>query len=102
MRGKIVLSKAGAEFKKAVRAIVGKPRQIAGGVRCRVLLHPPDKRKRDIDNSIKAVLDALTCSGVWLDDSQVWDLQITRGECRKDGAAMVQVVESDFSQGVDL
>ena len=34
-------------------------------------LHPPDRRKRDADNPIKAALDALKAGGVYLDDSQV-------------------------------
>lgn len=38
----------------------------------------PDKRRRDLDNMLKATLDALTHAGVWDDDSQIDDLRITR------------------------
>ncbi len=38
----------------------------------------PDKRRRDLDNVLKAILDGLTHSGVWADDSQVVDLRIRR------------------------
>jgi crossover junction endodeoxyribonuclease RusA len=36
----------------------------------------PDRRKRDLDNVLKATLDALTHAQLWLDDSQVVDLRI--------------------------
>lgn len=32
---------------------------------------PPDKRKRDLDNLLKAPLDALQHAGVYKDDSQI-------------------------------
>ena len=35
-------------------------------------------RRRDLDNLLKGLLDALTHAGLWLDDSQVADLRIRR------------------------
>ena len=34
--------------------------------------------RRDLDNLLKGLLDALTHAGLWLDDSQVADLRIRR------------------------
>jgi len=45
-----------------------------------VVLHPPDKVRRDVDNYMKALLDSLTEAGVWEDDSQIDQLMIYRGE----------------------
>ena len=39
---------------------------------------PPDRRKRDIDNLIKPVLDALEAAGAIHDDSQVSTLRVRR------------------------
>ena len=43
-----------------------------------IKLYPPDKRRRDIDNYSKAVLDLLTKSEAWLDDEQVDLLTVSR------------------------
>ena len=40
----------------------------------------PDRRRRDLDNILKAALDGLTHAGVWEDDSQVDHLSIRRVE----------------------
>ena len=40
---------------------------------------PPDNRKRDLDNLLKSVLDALTHTRVIRDDSDIDDLRIVRG-----------------------
>lgn len=39
-------------------------------------LFPPDRRKRDIDNGLKCILDSLVTAGLMLDDSQVKRLEI--------------------------
>lgn len=56
-------------------------------------LHQPDKRRRDIDNTAKAILDALGNAGVYLDDSQIDELRIVRGAIRKPGCAEVRIAE---------
>lgn len=39
---------------------------------------PPDKRKRDLDNLGKCLLDSLKHAGVYGDDSQIDDLRFVR------------------------
>ena len=57
-----------------------------------VVLWPPDLRKRDIDNCMKSLLDALTKAGVWEDDSLVNQLFIYRGAVIKpSGGCFVRI-----------
>ena len=52
---------------------------LSGRLAVKVLLtEPAPKRKRDIDNPMKALLDAITLAKVWVDDSQIDDLHIKR------------------------
>jgi crossover junction endodeoxyribonuclease RusA len=65
----------------------------------KLILNVPDKRRRDISNSIKAVEDALTKAGVWLDDEQVDKLIVERGVQVKGGECHVMIWELDTECG---
>lgn len=67
----------------------GKP--MRGEVAVLVVLHPPDRRRRDLDNILKAVLDALVHAGVLQDDSQVAELHAVRREARRPGRVEIRV-----------
>lgn len=58
-----------------------------------ILLHPPDKRKRDLDNILKPLLDALQCAHVFEDDSQIDELVIQRVGICKGGKCHVGIEE---------
>jgi len=61
-----------------------------------ITLYPPDKRVRDIDNSIKSCLDALVATGkLFEDDSQIDVLLVLRGEQKKGGGALVTITTLD-------
>lgn len=53
-----------------------------------IALSPPDRRRRDIDNTLKALLDACTHAGLWRDDELIDDLHIVRGPVRQNGGAV--------------
>ena len=53
---------------------------------------PPDKRRRDLDNLIKAIQDSHQYAGVYEDDSQIDCLTIKRNSSR-DGKIIVTVTE---------
>lgn len=91
-----LISRKGRIYRQTVAKVLLK-REIASELlSCRLRVHikayPPDKRRRDLDNLPKAVLDAFTHAGVWADDSQIDDLRITRYEPVSDGRLNVRIV----------
>jgi len=89
-----LISVGGRRFRKRVCAILKDrvDRALSGPVRVQVDVHPPDRRRRDLDNIQKSLLDALEHAGVFLDDSQIVDLHVTRC-CIKAGGKVVVRVE---------
>lgn len=89
------LKPAGKLFREQVAWYV-KSRKVAkleGRLSVVVRLMPPDKRRRDVDNSSKALLDALMHAGCFEDDSQIDDLHIVRGSTFGGGKCEVLIGE---------
>src|SRR5210317_342600 len=98
INGRTLISAKGRAYKKAVARLAQwnyAAKQLQNRLEVLVILHPPDRRKRDIDNSMKALLDSMQAAGVYLDDSQIDRLVIERGEIKKGGAAIVTIKEID-------
>ena len=53
--------------------------------------HPPDKRKRDLDNLLKVTIDAIASTGIFQNDSQIDKLIITREHEIKPGTLKVEI-----------
>jgi len=64
---------------------------IMGRVSVSVIANPPDKRKRDLDNIFKALLDALNHAGMIEDDSLIDRLLIERGKVFEVGQVRVTI-----------
>ena len=58
-----------------------------------VYLYPPDRRKRDLYNYMKGLLDSLTEAGLWEDDSLINQLHIYRGEVVAEGNVRIEISE---------
>ena len=95
MRG-IALSKTGRAYRAEVGRII-KELGIDKNVDCRleltVELYCPDKRRRDIDNLIKPLLDALEAANVFVNDEQFDSIHITRAGYEKPGRMRVTIKE---------
>lgn len=94
-RGRVLISEEGRRFHALVAAEwLAHPKRhppLEGRVGVRIAWHVPDRRRRDIDNVLKPSLDSLKHAGVYVDDSQIDDLHIRRGEMVEGGALIVEV-----------
>ena len=87
------ISAAGKKFREAAFKIIKAADviQIEGDCRVDVDLYLPDRRKRDIDNILKPILDILQLAGVIKDDCQVQELTVARLGLEKGGRARVKI-----------
>lgn len=104
--GRVLVSKVGLRFAARVAEAVSSQlpghRPISGRLAfTAVLCAPGDGRRRDLDNfGGKSLLDSLTKARLWLDDSQIDDLRIVRGEpIDGEGACTVTVREIAEQEG---
>ena len=69
--GRVILTETYRSWLKEAgqEIMVQRAKPVAGEVAVRVELVPPDARKRDADNTLKCVLDALVANHVIEDDS---------------------------------
>lgn len=92
--GRMHISAQGVDYRRAVmEAVAGAGLRMGYStpVTVHVVWYPPDNRRRDIDNVLKALLDALGAANVYEDDSQVHALSIERGPVTKGGSVVVRV-----------
>ncbi|XZE55784.1 RusA family crossover junction endodeoxyribonuclease [Planctomycetaceae bacterium SH139] len=77
---RVLVSKKGRQYQATVSSTLHrkKLKTLEGDLIVDVRLIPPDRRRRDVDNSMKALLDAMQFGGVYLDDSQIVRLTIEK------------------------
>ncbi|MEM7227283.1 MAG: RusA family crossover junction endodeoxyribonuclease [Planctomycetota bacterium] len=91
-RGRTLLSQRGREYQAEADAAIGAvTTKLTQRLCVGLLLFAPDRRKRDLDNHSKAILDALEHAGVYENDEQIDRLIITRREIVKGGRADVVI-----------
>ncbi len=71
----------------------GSPEPLEGPISLTIRVMEPNKRRRDLDNLLKAPLDALAHAGWYRDDSQIHDLRIYRGGYEEGGALYVLICQ---------
>lgn len=77
--GRMIISARGREYREEVgdqMTLQGTVAHFTGPLRVEIEAWRPDKRRRDLDNLLKATLDGLCHAGVYDDDSQIVDLRI--------------------------
>lgn len=91
--GKVLISAEGRRYRADVASalLLAGVKPVAGRLTVALVVEPPDRRARDLDNVLKALLDALTHGGLWDDDSQIDRLMVEREEPRKGGRLTLRV-----------
>ena len=93
-RGVFISSKGKLFRQQAAESVLqqlGDPPVITERMLVEVVLYPPDMRKRDLDNYMKALLDSLTCCNLWEDDSLVDQLFNYRGAKTPGGQVFMRI-----------
>lgn len=89
---KVLISAAGRRFRKAVVSVCYGLGHVEGRLAVRIWAHVPDQRRRDLDNLLKATLDALQRAGVYADDAAIDRIEIERVRSMvKGGSLRVEV-----------
>ena len=70
---RVLISKAGRKYREIVVARLRSRgiEPLNGGIELWLEAYPPDRRRRDLDNLLKCVLDAMQYAGAYGDDSQI-------------------------------
>ncbi|HOQ88260.1 MAG TPA: RusA family crossover junction endodeoxyribonuclease [Phycisphaerae bacterium] len=90
-----VISRQGRAYRRdvatAVRLIdhAAERLPLTGPLSVEVVLYPPDRRRRDLDNALKAIFDALEHAGVYPDDSLIEQLSVEKRDVVAGGKAVV-------------
>ena len=98
---RVLISRDGRKYRESVKAIAGRTgyATFKCPVQVELELFPPDNRRRDIDNSEKSLLDALTCAGVYEDDSLIYRITVTKREpMPPNGMAFIRISEYEKDQ----
>lgn len=105
VNGRMVLSREGRRYREAVDGLVWRLCREGGGVgfgesdlEVTIEAYPPDRRRRDLDNLLKPILDALQYAGMFDDDSQIVSLHIRKCSMASDG--FVRIYISDAPHGL--
>lgn len=83
--GRVLISADGRKYRETVVAASYQAARFGGDpIAVQIDAWLPDLRRRDVDNLLKAPLDALTHAGVWTDDEQVQELSIRKAGVDRD------------------
>jgi len=94
-RGRMVISTEGRAYRARVATILRAAgvRPMTGRLAVAIEAFPPDHRRRDLDNLLKALGDSLQHGGAFPDDSQIVWLLIEKAQLVQGGKVMVRITE---------
>ena len=103
-QGRPILSKEARSYRqvvlKTLRSAGVKP--LFGPLAVRIDAFPPDRRRRDIDNILKSLLDALEYGNAFMDDSQIVELHARKLKQRSGGKVLVKIQKMEEQDAKSL
>jgi len=95
-----LISRDGRDYRRRVQMLLAGRgiRPTEGPLAVLVDLFPPDRRRRDADNAMKALLDSIEHAGGYHDDSQIVHLEVHKCEPVTGGSSVVQISPIDEFQ----
>ena len=98
VNNRMLISAKGRQYRKdvltACMSQLKRFPKLSGRLSVKIMAVIPDKRRRDLDNTLKSVLDSLQHAGVYLDDSQIDHLEIIRSVVMKPGWLDIEILEA--------
>jgi crossover junction endodeoxyribonuclease RusA len=91
--GRTLVSRGGRQYRSDVVLMMAQQgvKPLGGDLLIRVDLYPPDRRRRDADNALKALLDALGRGGAYHDDYQLSLIHLERHAPDPEGLGRAEV-----------
>ena len=90
--GGVRVSARGVKYKDTVKTLLHGRTKLTGRLKGVFVVNVPDRRRRDLDNILKALLDSMQ-GHVFLDDEQFDEITVKRGEVIKGGRIDVELFE---------
>ena len=96
LAGRHLISEKGRKFRSDAAASVIEqlrrlPKPLLGDLSVHVVLFPPDKARRDLDNYLKTLFDAMTHAHVWKDDIQIKHMEVSWGPVQPGGSVCLTI-----------
>lgn len=91
VRGRTLISRQGRDYRAQVEKLAAGLVTSAGRLALTIHACPPDRRRRDLDNLLKAPLDAMGHAGLYVDDSQIDSIHIVRGDVARQAGGYLLV-----------
>ncbi len=91
-RGRMLISKEGRQYKEAVgtMALLSRLAKVEGKVEVELYVTPPDRRRRDLGNVEKCLVDSIK-DILFGDDSEIDRLTLVRLPVRAPGSVLVRI-----------
>lgn len=89
---RVLISREGRKYRMMVVSRLGGAfKRLKGNVALQAQCYPPDRRRRDLDNLLKSLQDALVAAGLLDDDSQIKLLHLEMKEVIPEGLIHVRL-----------